>query len=115
MNLFFFSRPARPDNFYAQLKTLLKDTIRDAKTRNLIGAALLANLAVWAGGIFVNVRTSEEVIALHHNVYFGITLIGSPRQLYLIPLLGLFVIAANLVISRLTRRRDNFSETTWNG
>jgi hypothetical protein len=86
----------------------LRELSRDKKLRSLTIAALALNIAAWAGSIFVNTRVSGDVIALHHNIYFGITLIGSPRQTYLIPILGLCIIVFNLVIVRLTGRRERF-------
>ncbi|OGF39763.1 hypothetical protein A2477_04250 [Candidatus Falkowbacteria bacterium RIFOXYC2_FULL_47_12] len=85
-----------------------RELYRDKKVRGLTAAALILNSAVWASSIFINTRVTGDVIALHHNIYFGITLIGSPRQIYLIPLLGLCVIGVNLAIARMTGRRERF-------
>ena len=85
-----------------------REFYRNKKVKRLTVAALAINIAAWAGSVFINTSATTDVIALHHNIYFGITLIGSPRQIYLIPFLGLCIIGANLAIARLTGRQEFF-------
>lgn len=89
-------------------KVVIRELYHDTKIRGFTITALVLNVAVWTGSIFINTRVSEDVIALHHNIYFGVTLIGSPRQVYLVPVLGLCIIVFNLMIARLVGRRERF-------
>ena len=87
---------------------MAREFYRDAKTRNLAAGALVLNMVGLAGAIFVNTRVSGDIIALHHNVYFGITLIGEPRQVYVIPVLGFFLMLINVLISYLIQHKNKF-------
>jgi len=76
--------------------------------RILLIIALLINFVNWSISFFINLKIREDVIALHHNIYFGINLIGSPKQIYFIPLLGLMIIIINFIFSYLIKEEDNF-------
>ena len=93
---------------YEQVLFAVKVLYSDIKTRGLIAFALLLNVLIWAGSFFINFRVNAEVIALHHNIYFGITLIGSPKQVYLIPILGFLIIFINLIVSYIIQHKNNF-------
>lgn len=90
------------------LKTGIVNLWRDTKLRALLFVSLFLNIIAWLVGFFINTRVTEKFIALHHNVYFGITLIGTPRQVYFIPFLGLIIIMVNIVFSYLIKEEDNF-------
>ncbi len=45
-------------------------------------------------------------ISLHYNVYFGIDKIGSWSQIFLIPLLGIFIILFNNIIAYIFYLQD---------
>jgi hypothetical protein len=80
----------------------------DTGLRALLSLSLLINIINWAVSFFINYRAAEEVIALHHNIYFGITLIGASNQAYFFPLFGLIVVAVNAFFSYLIKEDDRF-------
>ena len=74
----------------------------------LLIAGLIINGVEWFLAVFVVLRIKEEIIALHHNIYFGINLIGEPRQIFFIPLLGFIIIIINTIFSYLVKEDDDF-------
>ncbi|MFA6551425.1 MAG: hypothetical protein WCV41_02765 [Patescibacteria group bacterium] len=102
-------------NFYGLLHLKAKETKiglgvlwHNAGLRTLLSVSLLINVINWGIGYFVNYRATEEVISLHNNIYFGITLIGAPSQVYFLPFFGLVVIAVNAFFSYLIKEDDRF-------
>ncbi|PIR92997.1 hypothetical protein COT99_03195 [Candidatus Falkowbacteria bacterium CG10_big_fil_rev_8_21_14_0_10_43_10] len=81
---------------------------RDKRSRVLLLSALFFNFIAWLIGVFINQRVEDKVIALHHNIYFGITLIGSAKQVYFIPALGFIIITLNLIFSHIAKEEKNF-------
>ena len=76
--------------------------------RPLLLVGLLLNSVSWLLSVLITSKVNADIIGLHHNIYFGITLIGSPRQVYFIPLLGLVIIAANAIFSYLIKDDSRF-------
>lgn len=66
--------------------------------RWLLILTLIANLGDWAL-VYFGVTPTETPIILHYNVYFGVDSIGSWKQVYLLPAVGLVVILANFILS----------------
>lgn len=93
-----------PQYLFKATKTLY----RDITTRTLTAIALLVNVFLWIASWFINTRINKDIIILHHNIYFGPTFIGSPRQVYLIPVLGLMFIVINLSVSYIIQHENNF-------
>ncbi len=92
----------------ADIKDDLAEIWQDVKIRIFILSALFINLINWLISIFINIQMKEEIIALHYNIYFGISLIGDSKQVYLMPGLGLIIIIANLLFVYIIKREDNF-------
>jgi len=80
----------------------------DATLRILLLVNLLLNSIGWTISVFINSKIASDIIALHYNVYFGITLIGSPKEVYFIPFLGLFIIMVNGLFLYLIKEGDKF-------
>ncbi|MEA3398307.1 MAG: hypothetical protein U9R06_01025 [Patescibacteria group bacterium] len=59
---------------------------------------LIINIFLWLAANYINKNIDSEKIALHYNVDFGINLIGHPKKVYIIPLLGIIFIILNLLI-----------------
>ena len=95
---------ASREKFLLAIKVLANDII----VRSLVALALLLNVFAWAISFFINFRVQADVIALHYNIYFGITLIDSPKKLYLVPILGLFIIIVNLIVAYIIQYKNNF-------
>lgn len=61
-------------------------------------AIIIINFAIWLIVRYFNSELGNEQAALHYNVDFGINLIGPAKNLYIIPLLGLIIFIANIII-----------------
>ena len=59
--------------------------------------ALGLNILMWLWLIFI-VRPTVDNQVLHYNIYFGIDQLGSGIKIYLLPILGLIIIAVNLLL-----------------
>lgn len=59
---------------------------------------ILLNILNWIVAVTINRQVSQNEIVLHYNVDFGVNLIGSAGNLYLIPALGFFVLLINLAV-----------------
>ncbi|MFA5318096.1 MAG: hypothetical protein WC323_01325 [Patescibacteria group bacterium] len=99
----FLSLSFNQDGFWK----LIKELWRDAKLRWFLLSALFFNLIIWAASLFINLKSRDEVIALHHNIYFGITLIGDPKNVYFIPFMGLMAIIFNLILANIIKKEEN--------
>jgi hypothetical protein len=69
---------------------------------------LLSNLLLWFFVNYITRHVSQDLVALHYNVDFGVNLIGSAKQLYVIPLIGLVIIAINSIVSLYFVKQENF-------
>lgn len=56
------------------------------------------NILNWAAVYSINAKISQDLAVLHYNVDFGVNLIGSVKQIYVIPFLGLIIFILNLVL-----------------
>ena len=67
-------------------------------------ASLALNLGNWLFIAFF-IRPVDFLIILHYNVYFGVDLIGSWWQMYLMPLIGLLIALVNAFLGYLFYQR----------
>ncbi len=74
----------------------------------LEAVALITNSISWAILRF-KVHPGSEVLPLHYNVFYGADAVGRGYELYLVPLIGLFIFAVNLGFSLALERRDQFA------
>ncbi len=86
----------------------IREFWRDSKLRWFVLSSLILNILLWMASMFINFRVRDDVIALHHNIYFGITLIGDPEKVYFIPFLGLIIIAVNLIFANIIKKEEKF-------
>lgn len=56
----------------------------------------LANFFLWAFAFMFERRLTEGLINLHYNVDFGVDLVGTSSQIFVMPALGTAVAALNL-------------------
>jgi hypothetical protein len=66
------------------------------------------NLLDWLFVYIININVSQDLVVLHYNVDFGVNLIGDVKQIYIIPLLGLFIILINLILLIIIYRQNRF-------
>lgn len=69
--------------------------------------AILLNLLAWIFAIIIHRSIGEELAILHYNITFGIDRIGDVRNLYLLPLSGLAIIIANLLLASLITKKED--------
>jgi len=105
----------RFSNLYGQLRLRLEDAgigvrmlWQDSRMRLQLLFSLLFNAIAWSAAMFIVAKTTEEVIVLHHNIYFGITLIGAPNEVYFLPSFGMLVIVANYLFVYLLKEESRF-------
>jgi hypothetical protein len=74
----------------------------------VLGASLLINLAIWAFLYlkFSPLGSSENILPLHYNIYFGIDFVGEWKKVFVIPLVGIFFITINFLIADIVYLRD---------
>lgn len=72
-------------------------------------AILFLNAINWLAVYFINRRVSQDLVALHYNIDFGVNLIGSVKRIYLIPFLGLIIALLNLILTNSLYRQDRFA------
>ena len=74
----------------------------------VLGASLLINLAIWAFLYFKfsPLGSSENILPLHYNIYFGIDFVGEWKKVFVIPLVGIFFITINFLIADIVYLRD---------
>lgn len=70
----------------------------------IIGLILLNWLFVY----IININVNRYLVVLHYNVDFGVNLIGSVKQVYVIPLIGLVVFIINFILSAFVSKQDKF-------
>lgn len=80
--------------FKLALKALLVDKI----SAILVVTSLLINLLAFIGAWFLNKIIGSDLAVLHYNVLFGIDLVGDANKLFLVPLIGLFILIINILL-----------------
>ncbi len=91
-----------------KLKLLLKDVFSFLFVRVYFIILLLLNLALWYLAFFMYRKSNQDVAILHYNVDFGIDLIGNKINFFVIPLLSLIFIIANLIVLLLLVKKKDF-------
>jgi len=86
-------------------KILTSDFFQNNYFQLGIIVSVLVNAALWAL-LYFRIDITDEPIALHYNVYFGINLIGSWYQAYVQPIIGIIVIVANNFLAYVVYKRE---------
>lgn len=73
---------------------------RNPLVLSTISASVLLLLGSFITVFFFIYRGAREVIILHYNVYFGIDIIGSPWQAFVVPGAPLIFFLINLILAR---------------
>ncbi|MFA6427466.1 MAG: hypothetical protein WCW16_03405 [Candidatus Magasanikbacteria bacterium] len=68
---------------------------------------VLFNLASWVW-LLLEVPHSTEQVFLHYNILFGVDKIGSWGKIFLVPLIGLIILLANIFFGWLSYAYDKF-------
>lgn len=64
-------------------------------------------LSVSFGILLFFIRPREAPIVLHYNVYFGVDLLGAWWQAYLLPIGGILILLAHLILARFFYREKD--------
>lgn len=70
-----------------------------------LGSAVILNIILWLA-VAGKFGWSVEKIPLHFSVVYGIDLLGSARQLYVVPLTGAVILGINIALSALLYSRE---------
>ena len=69
--------------------------------------SILLNVAIWVLARFILTQIDSNMLALHYTVGFGIDYYDNAAKIFIIPLIGLFVILVNsLLYSMLSGHKD---------
>ena len=85
--------------------TLSRSYLGDKFIRTNLFFSLLLNIGLWSG-LGWQARNFAELIALHYNIYFGIDLLGSRYQIFLLPILGLIFLIINFLLGLAIYRQE---------
>ena len=78
------------------------------ETKICLGLLTLLNLTIWGfTWLFYN-QVKGGLIVLHYNTDFGVDLIGEPKNLFIIPMLGLFIGLFNFILLLFFVKNSNF-------
>lgn len=82
------------NDYFSSWKSFIKNPI-------LFSLALMSILvsAIIFSLLYLFIGTSGDSIILHYNVYFGVDLVGSWREVYLVPLVGFLFFVVNFVLA----------------
>jgi len=98
-------------NFYLKIKEA-KENISDLWSTLFLRVELIilmVGLALnWLLALIIKTNLKQELAALHYNIIFGIDLLGSPTEIYLLPLASTLMSLFNLVLILFFHRQDKF-------
>lgn len=77
---------------------LASDIIAPFYVKVYLFGSLFLNILNWAFVYFINIKISQDLAVLHYNVNFGVNLIGSVKQIYILPFLGLVIFIFNFAL-----------------
>lgn len=86
----------------------LKLYLKEKPVAVMLALALFLNILsfVW---LAVRIRPHLGQIFLHYNILFGVDLVGTWYQVFILPAVGFFIIGINATIGWLLFHRDKFS------
>lgn len=85
-----------------------KTFLRDWYAQIPCAFSLALNLWMWTM-LYSRVYPTHELVTLHYNIYFGITLVGEWHKIFIIPFFGMCVIVINFFFSLLLYERDKLA------
>lgn len=102
--IIYIRKPMPKSLLYIKSETFLRDWY--AQMTNALSLAI--NLWMWIM-LYSRVYPTHELVTLHYNIYFGITLAGEWYKIFLIPFFGFLVIVINFFFSLLWYERDKLA------
>lgn len=71
-------------------------------------STLIINLGLWTFTWLMVRKLPQDLAILHYNIIFGVDSLGTPQELYWLPLLGLLLFLLNAIMAIFFYRRDKF-------
>lgn len=90
--------------FRQNFKNYLLDLFDVLYVKIYLAAMILVNILIWVLSKFITSRIGAEQMALHYNVDFGIDYYGNVANIYIIPILGFFIILVNFFLFAFTAK-----------
>jgi len=85
----------------------LRELFSATYVRFFVFAIIAINIIIWVIVHKTVVLSGTDNIALHYNVEKGIDLYGEAKQLYILPIFGLFIFILNfLILSFINNKKD---------
>lgn len=75
--------------------------------RYYLSVFLVLNFSLWFSAFYIKKLIDEPRIALHYNVDSGIDFYGSDYQIFILPILGLFIFLTNISIFAIVRNQQD--------
>ena len=100
---------AKLNEVYASRKSFISDRLNFVA----VGVALVINIIHWLV-LYIKVRPGNDNILLHYNVIWGPDLVDKSSYVYLIPLVALIMLVANLIISVVFYHREKLASYFFN-
>lgn len=96
--------------------TLFSTYYRDRLINISLFFGIFANIGLWLLLIW-QARGFSDSISLHYNIYFGIDLLGSWYQIFLLPSFGLAFIVINFIVGLAIYTREKILSyfLVWSG
>ncbi|MCF7819915.1 MAG: hypothetical protein K9M44_00385 [Candidatus Pacebacteria bacterium] len=88
---------------------LFKQVFRPVYLRIYFLLTLFLNVGLFLSAYFIFKNTSGALLILHYNIDFGIDLVGDPKEIFLLPLVGLVVFLLNLILVLSSYRRKAYA------
>ena len=94
--------------YWQQLLTVNRTNLDFLFIRVYLIILISTNFFIWLFAYYINLLANKKLIALSYNVDFGINLIGSSQNIYLIPLIGIIIILINYFLTTIFHRSKNY-------
>ena len=94
--------------FRQELKEGIAEIVGYYQVKIYLALIITLNLLIWVFAYQLNKKASQDLVILHYNVDFGVDLVGSIHQIYIIPLLGIIILSINFFILLIVNRDKQF-------
>jgi len=66
------------------------------------------NIFLWLAVYYINKTVSQDLVALHYNINFGVDLIGHVNKIFIIPSISLLTILLNTILIFILQSHKHF-------
>lgn len=99
------------NNFYLlreKFKFQFFNFIKELSIRIYFISIAFVNILEWLLAKYILKEAPSKMIALHYNVDFGIDYYDSAEKIYILPILGAFIMLINLLLSMMFFRHKSY-------